>query len=312
MIARFTAGVPLRSWIGIALLLLALIAAPLVANDYLLTILILILYFAYVGQAWNIMMGFAGQLSLGHAIYVGLGGYTAAALYVHYGVGPWIGLLAAIPGRDGVRRDHRIPGVPLRRRRRLFRHPDHRVRGVRPHRLRPSALRRRLGRILPARGAVHAERPVEPARPAGDVLLRHPGAHRHRLPAVPRAAAQPHRIFLAGDPRGRAGGARARHRHVPLQDGGGGHLGRHDGGRRRVLRVLLQQPVSRAGLPHLALDRDHPGADHRRHRHAVRPGARRVRAHRPFGGDDRAPACARHRGARAPSRCSTASACSSS
>ena len=43
------------------------------------------------------MMGFAGQLSLGHAIYVGLGGYTAAALYVHYGVGPWIGLLAAIP-----------------------------------------------------------------------------------------------------------------------------------------------------------------------------------------------------------------------
>ena len=31
-----------------------------------------------VGQAWNIMMGFAGQLSLGHALYVGLGGYTAA------------------------------------------------------------------------------------------------------------------------------------------------------------------------------------------------------------------------------------------
>jgi len=97
MIARLTEGVPLRSWIGIAVLLLALIAAPLIANDYLLTILILILYFAYVGQAWNIMMGFAGQLSLGHAIYVGLGGYTAAALYVHYGVGPWIGLLAAIP-----------------------------------------------------------------------------------------------------------------------------------------------------------------------------------------------------------------------
>jgi branched-chain amino acid transport system permease protein len=97
MIARLTEGVPLRSWVGIAALLLALIAAPLIANDYLLTILILILYFAYVGQAWNIMMGFAGQLSLGHAIYVGLGGYTAAALYVHYGVGPWIGLLAAIP-----------------------------------------------------------------------------------------------------------------------------------------------------------------------------------------------------------------------
>ena len=97
MIARFTAGVPLRSWIGIAALLLALIAAPAVANDYLLTILILILYFAYAGQAWNIMMGFAGQLSLGHAIYVGLGAYTSAALYVHFGVAPWLGMLVAVP-----------------------------------------------------------------------------------------------------------------------------------------------------------------------------------------------------------------------
>jgi len=74
-----------------------LLAAPWLVNDYLLTILILILYFAYTGQAWNIMMGFAGQLSLGHAIYVGLGAYTAAALYIHFGIGPWIGLLAAIP-----------------------------------------------------------------------------------------------------------------------------------------------------------------------------------------------------------------------
>ena len=54
------------------------------------------------GQAWNIMMGFAGQLSLGHALYVGLGAYTAAALYVHFGVGPWIGLLGRDAGRDGV------------------------------------------------------------------------------------------------------------------------------------------------------------------------------------------------------------------
>ena len=32
------------------------------------------------------MMGFAGQLSLGHALYVGLGAYTAAALFVHFGM----------------------------------------------------------------------------------------------------------------------------------------------------------------------------------------------------------------------------------
>jgi branched-chain amino acid transport system permease protein len=42
------------------------------------------------------MMGFAGQLSLGHAIYVGLGAYATAALYVHFGIGPWLGLPVAI------------------------------------------------------------------------------------------------------------------------------------------------------------------------------------------------------------------------
>ena len=72
------------------------LVAPLLVNDYLLTILILTFYFAYTGQAWNIMMGFAGQLSLGHALYVGLGAYTAAALYVHFGIAPWLGLPVAV------------------------------------------------------------------------------------------------------------------------------------------------------------------------------------------------------------------------
>lgn len=89
-------GIPRRVWILLALALAAFLAAPLLVNDYLLTILILILYFAYTAQAWNIMMGFAGQLSLGHALYVGLGAYTTAALYVHFGVSPWLGLPLAI------------------------------------------------------------------------------------------------------------------------------------------------------------------------------------------------------------------------
>lgn len=97
MIARLIDGVPRRSLLLLAALLALLIAAPLFAGDYLLTVLILILYFAYTGQAWNIMMGFAGHLSLGHALYVGLGAYTAAALYVHFGLGPWIGLAIAVP-----------------------------------------------------------------------------------------------------------------------------------------------------------------------------------------------------------------------
>ena len=96
MIARLLDGVPGRGLAVLAGLLAVLLAAPWVANDYVLTVLIIVLYSAYTGQAWNVMMGFAGQLSLGHAIYVGLGGYAAAALYVHFGVAPWLGLAAAV------------------------------------------------------------------------------------------------------------------------------------------------------------------------------------------------------------------------
>jgi branched-chain amino acid transport system permease protein len=73
-----------------------LLAAGPFADRYALSILILALYFAYVGQAWNLMMGLCGQLSLGHALYVGLGAYTAAALYQHFGIWPWAGMVAAV------------------------------------------------------------------------------------------------------------------------------------------------------------------------------------------------------------------------
>jgi branched-chain amino acid transport system permease protein len=89
-------GVPRRGIVMLTVLLALLLAAPFVANDYVLTILIIILYYAYTGQAWNIMMGFAGQLSLGHALYTGLGSYVTAALFVHFGIGPWLGLPVAI------------------------------------------------------------------------------------------------------------------------------------------------------------------------------------------------------------------------
>jgi branched-chain amino acid transport system permease protein len=90
-------GVSRRALLLLAALFAVLVAAPFFVNDYLLTVLILILYFAYVGQAWNVMMGFAGQLSLGHALYVGLGAYVTAALFIHFGIGPWLGLLLALP-----------------------------------------------------------------------------------------------------------------------------------------------------------------------------------------------------------------------
>jgi len=96
VIARLLEGVPRRGLVALAALLALLVVFPAFASGYLLSIGFLILYFAYVGQAWNIMMGFAGQLSLGHSLYVGLGAYAAAALYVHFGISPWIGLGASI------------------------------------------------------------------------------------------------------------------------------------------------------------------------------------------------------------------------
>ena len=87
---------PVRSAVALAGFVALLALAPLVVNDYVVSVLILVLLAAYNGQAWNIMMGFAGQLSLGHALYIGLGAYASAALFVHYGIPPWIGMIVAV------------------------------------------------------------------------------------------------------------------------------------------------------------------------------------------------------------------------
>jgi branched-chain amino acid transport system permease protein len=87
---------PGRALAALTLFVAAMAAAPLVANDYAISMLILVLFAAYIGQAWNVMMGFAGLLSLGHALYLGLGAYVSAALFVHYGTSPWLGMLAGI------------------------------------------------------------------------------------------------------------------------------------------------------------------------------------------------------------------------
>jgi branched-chain amino acid transport system permease protein len=96
MIKLLLDGVPRAGLAMLAALLAVFVVMPLFVSDYLITVFFLILYFAFVGQAWNIMMGFAGQLSLGHSLYVGLGAYAAAALYVHFGISPWIGLWASM------------------------------------------------------------------------------------------------------------------------------------------------------------------------------------------------------------------------
>jgi branched-chain amino acid transport system permease protein len=71
-----------------------LLALPAVLSGYALTIFILIFFYAFLGQSWNIVGGYTGQLSVGHAAFVGIGAYTSAMLSIERGVSPWIGMLA--------------------------------------------------------------------------------------------------------------------------------------------------------------------------------------------------------------------------
>ncbi len=87
---------PSRAALMLAALTVLMLVAPLFVGGYMLSILTFFCLQAYLGLSWNVMMGFAGQLSLGHALYVGLGAYAAGALYVHYGVPPWIGVWAGV------------------------------------------------------------------------------------------------------------------------------------------------------------------------------------------------------------------------
>ncbi len=80
----------------LAILGVLLAALPAFAGNYLLSVATLILYLAFAGQAWNVMMGFAGQLSLGHSLYVGVAAYVAGGLFFHLGIGPWAGLWLAM------------------------------------------------------------------------------------------------------------------------------------------------------------------------------------------------------------------------
>jgi branched-chain amino acid transport system permease protein len=70
-----------------------LVALPAVLSAYALTLFILIFFYGFLGQSWNIVGGYAGQLSAGHAAFVGVGGYTAAMLSIELGLTPWLGML---------------------------------------------------------------------------------------------------------------------------------------------------------------------------------------------------------------------------
>jgi len=80
-------------WLG--LLTVVLLVLPFVVTSrFAIDIFIRVLLFAFIGVAWNLIGGYAKQLSLGHAAYFGLGAYTSTILQIDVGISPWIGMLA--------------------------------------------------------------------------------------------------------------------------------------------------------------------------------------------------------------------------
>lgn len=76
---------------------IALISIPIfVDSPFILHVCIMIFLYATVGASWNILSGYAGQLSLGQSVFFGVGAYTSSALYAYLGINPWIGMLAGI------------------------------------------------------------------------------------------------------------------------------------------------------------------------------------------------------------------------
>jgi branched-chain amino acid transport system permease protein len=91
----------LPSRVAVVLFFLFLLSLPLFSNDsYLLRILILTSIFAILAASWDLLSGFTGQMNFGHALFFGVGAYTAALLNLHFRIPPWgsipLGALAAV------------------------------------------------------------------------------------------------------------------------------------------------------------------------------------------------------------------------
>ncbi|SAK96770.1 branched-chain amino acid ABC transporter [Caballeronia temeraria] len=83
-----------RGYMG-ALALFALLAVPFaLQSPFAFHLAVLVCVFGALATAWNIVGGFAGQLSLGHAVFYGIGSYAATLLVINFGITPWLGMFA--------------------------------------------------------------------------------------------------------------------------------------------------------------------------------------------------------------------------
>lgn len=80
--------------LGLTLLGLALLAVYplLVSNRFFLHLSIMVLLYALLGMSWNLLGGYSGQISFGHAAFFGTGAYTSTILLLRFGISPWLGM----------------------------------------------------------------------------------------------------------------------------------------------------------------------------------------------------------------------------
>ena len=75
----------------------ALLAYPfVVTSTFAQHTMILIFLYAVMAQSWNVIAGLSGQISLGHAMFFGIGAYAVGVLGVKFGVTPWIGVVVGM------------------------------------------------------------------------------------------------------------------------------------------------------------------------------------------------------------------------
>jgi branched-chain amino acid transport system permease protein len=84
----------MKQWLLPAAFFAIALALPVFVDASHLNLAILVLMAAQLGVSWNIVGGYAGQVSLGHAAFFGLGAYTSTLLLVKFGVNPWCGMFA--------------------------------------------------------------------------------------------------------------------------------------------------------------------------------------------------------------------------
>ena len=80
-------------WMAGAVALAAAVALPLFLQAHQIHVLIQILMFAYLSYCWNILGGFAGQLSFGHPLFMAVGAYTSTLILLKLGISPWLGMI---------------------------------------------------------------------------------------------------------------------------------------------------------------------------------------------------------------------------